>query len=48
MNINITIIHYGHENQNHLESLSYSDLKKVLKLMPDHDSHVRMPATQSP
>lgn len=41
-NINITLNNYGHENQHHLESMSYSDLKRVLKLTPDHDSLVRM------
>lgn len=34
--INITLNNYGHESQDHLESLSYSDLKKILKLTPDH------------
>lgn len=41
-NINITLNNYGHENQDHLEALSYQDLKKILKLTPDHDSLVRM------
>lgn len=41
-NINITLNNYGSETQDHLESLSYSDLKKVLKLTPDHESLLRM------
>lgn len=40
--INITINNYGQESQAHLERMSYADLKRVLKLTPDHDSLVRM------
>lgn len=40
--INITLNNYGNESQTHLESLSYSDLKKILKLTPDHESLIRM------
>lgn len=40
--INITLNNYGNESQEHLESLSYADLKKILKLTPDHESLTRM------
>lgn len=40
--ININLNSYGHESQNHLENLSYPDLKRILKLTPDHQSMIRM------
>lgn len=33
---------YGREDQSQLESLSFTELKKVLKLTPDHESLIRM------
>lgn len=41
-NIHITLNNYGSESQDHLEALSYADLKRTLKLTPDHESLVRM------
>lgn len=40
--VNITLNSYGSESQDHLEALSYADLKKTLKLTPDHESLIRM------
>ena len=40
--INITLNNYGCETQDHLENLSYTDLKKILKLTPDHESLIHM------
>lgn len=40
--VNITLNNFGHESQEHLEALSYADLKKILKLTPDHESLIRM------
>lgn len=40
--INITLNSYGNESQQHLEALSYADLKRILKLTPDHQSLIRM------
>lgn len=40
--INITLNNYGSESQDHLEALSFADLKKTLKLTPDHESLIRM------
>ncbi len=36
-NMQINLNHYGKEDQSHLESLTYPELKKILKLTPDHD-----------
>ncbi len=41
-NIQISLNHYGKEDQSHLESLTYPELKKILKLTPDHDSLLSM------
>lgn len=40
--VHITLNNYGHETQDHLEKLSFQDMKKILKLTPDHNSLTRM------
>lgn len=40
--INITVNNYGSEDQQFLESLSYADLKRILKLTPDNETILRM------
>lgn len=41
-NINITLNSYGQEDSAFLDSMSYADLKKRLKLTPDHETMLRM------
>lgn len=41
-NINITLNNYGSEDSTFLESMTFADLKKLLKLTPDHETMLRM------
>ena len=40
--VNIQMNSFGRETQDFLESMTYADLKKALKLTPDHETLLRM------
>lgn len=41
-NIQVTINNYGSEAQEHLESLSFAEMKHIFRLTPNHDTMLRM------
>ena len=40
--LHVHVKHLGKENQDHLTSLTYKELKKLLKLTPDHETLMAM------